>query len=129
VAEAGRALDARDVLHVTGRVVVAVVDHTPIVARAIDAGLLLSRGRVLREFAQLRDWIAQIVSEEAPLRSSRVTPSVPQDQRPGAPGLPTSAGCALRNQPVCATSLPPLNWPPDGVAFSRSVGAVRWSSS
>lgn len=66
VAEAGRALDARDVEHVTGRAVVAVVDHTPAVARAIDAGLLLSRCRVLREFAQLRHWIAQIVSEEAP---------------------------------------------------------------
>ena len=51
VAEAGRALDARDVEHV---------------ARAIDAGLLLSRCRVLREFAQLRDWVAQIVSQEAP---------------------------------------------------------------
>ena len=66
VAEAGRALDARDVEHVTGRAVVAVVDHTPAVARAIDAGLLLSRCRVLREFAQLRDWVAQIVSQEAP---------------------------------------------------------------
>ncbi len=65
VAEAGRALDARDVEHVTGRAVVAVIDHTPAVARAIDAGLLLSRCRVMREFAQLRSWIAQIVSEEA----------------------------------------------------------------
>ena len=58
-------LDARDVEHVTGRAVVAVVDHTTAVARAIDAGLLLSRCRVLREFAQLRDWVAQIVSQEA----------------------------------------------------------------
>ena len=66
VSEAGRALDHRDVEHVTGRAVVAVVDHTPAVARAIDAGLLLRRCTRLREFAQLRSWLAAIAPEEAP---------------------------------------------------------------
>lgn len=66
VSEAGRALDHRDVAHVTGRAVVAVVEHTPLVARAIDAGLFLRRCGRLREFAQLRSWIAQLVAEEAP---------------------------------------------------------------
>lgn len=66
VSEAGRALDHRDVEHVTGRQVVAVVDHTPVVARAIDAGLLIRRCARLREFAQLRSWIAEIDPEEAP---------------------------------------------------------------
>ena len=66
VSEAGRALDHRDVEHVTGRRVVAVVDHTPHVARAIDAGLFLRRCSRLREFAQLRSWIAQLTAEEAP---------------------------------------------------------------
>lgn len=66
VSEAGRALDHRDVEHVTGRAVVAVVEHTPVVARAIDAGLLLRRCTRLREFAQLRSWLAAIAPEEAP---------------------------------------------------------------
>ena len=66
VIEAGRALDARDVEHVTGRSVVAVVDHTPVIARSIDAGLFLQRVARLREFAQLRTWITQIAVEEAP---------------------------------------------------------------
>lgn len=67
--ETGRALDHRDVEHVTGRQVVAVVDHTPVVARAIDAGLFLRRCSRLREFAQLRSWIAQIAAEEVPCAS------------------------------------------------------------
>jgi len=66
VSEAGRALDARDVEHVSGRPVVAVIDHTPVVARTIDAGLLMQRLARLREFAQLRTWITQIATEEAP---------------------------------------------------------------
>jgi hypothetical protein len=66
VNEAGRALDARDVEHVSGRPVVAVIDHTPVVARTIDAGLLMQRIARLREFAQLRTWITQIATEEAP---------------------------------------------------------------
>ncbi len=66
VSEPGRALDARDAEHVSGRPVVAVVDHTPVVARTIDAGLLVQRLGRLREFAQLRTWITQIVVEEAP---------------------------------------------------------------
>lgn len=66
VSEAGRALDARDVEHVSGRPVIAVIDHTPVVARTIDAGLLMQRIARLREFAQLRTWITQIATEEAP---------------------------------------------------------------
>ena len=66
VSETGRALDARDVEHVSGRPVLAVIDHTPVVARTIDAGLLVQRIARLREFAQLRTWITQIVVEEAP---------------------------------------------------------------
>ncbi len=60
VIEPGRALDARDVEHVSGRPVVAIIDHTPVVARTVDAGLLMHRFDRLREFAQLRAWIAQI---------------------------------------------------------------------
>ncbi len=66
VSEAGRALEARDVEHVSGRPVLAVIDHTPVVARTIDAGLLVQRLGRLREFAQLRTWITQIAVEEAP---------------------------------------------------------------
>jgi len=66
VGEAGRALEARDVEHVSGRPVLAVIDHTPVVARTIDAGLLVQRLGRLREFAQLRTWITQIAVEEAP---------------------------------------------------------------
>ena len=66
VSEAGRALEARDVEHVSGRPVLAVIDHTPVVARTIDAGLLVHRLGRLREFAQLRTWITQAVTEEAP---------------------------------------------------------------
>lgn len=66
VSEAGRALDARDVEHVSGRPVVAVVDHTPTLARMIDSGLFVQRVARLREFTQLRAWIAQIAVEEAP---------------------------------------------------------------
>jgi hypothetical protein len=66
LAEPGRALDARDVEHVAGRPVVAVIDHTPMVARTIDAGLLVHRLDRLREFTQLRTWITQIATEEAP---------------------------------------------------------------
>lgn len=65
VSETTRALEPRDVEHVTGRRVVAVVDHTPAVARMIDAGLLLQRVGRLREFAQLRTWITQIAAQEA----------------------------------------------------------------
>jgi len=66
VSETGRALDARDVEHVSGRPVVAVIDHTAVVARTIDAGLLMQRIARLREFAQLRTWITQVATEEAP---------------------------------------------------------------
>ena len=64
--EPDRALDARDVEHVTGREVVAVVDQSPGVARIIDAGLFMSRVTRLREFTQLRDWITEIVTQETP---------------------------------------------------------------
>jgi hypothetical protein len=43
-----------------------VIDHTPMVARTIDAGLLVHRLDRLREFTQLRTWITQIATEEAP---------------------------------------------------------------
>ncbi len=66
VNEAGRALDARDVEHVSGSPVVAIIDHTPVVARTVDAGMLMHRVDRLREFAQLRDWIAQIDVVETP---------------------------------------------------------------
>ncbi len=66
LSEAGRALDARDVEQVSGRPVVAVVAHTPVVARTIDAGMLMSRIAGLREFTELRTWITEIVTEEAP---------------------------------------------------------------
>jgi hypothetical protein len=66
LSEPGRALDARDVEHVSGRPVAAVIDHTPVVARTIDAGLLVHRLDRLREFTQLRTWITQIATEEAP---------------------------------------------------------------
>lgn len=66
VTEAGRALDARDVEHVSGRPVLAVVDHSPVVARAIDAGLFVQRVARLREFTQLRSWISELSFEEAP---------------------------------------------------------------
>lgn len=59
VAEPGRALDSRDVEHVCGLPVVAVVDHTPNVARAVDAGLLVQRCHRLREFDSLRSWLAE----------------------------------------------------------------------
>ncbi|HMR94419.1 MAG TPA: hypothetical protein PKE05_02680 [Microthrixaceae bacterium] len=42
------------------------MEHTPLVARAVDAGLFLRRCSQLREFAQLRSWIAQLAAEEAP---------------------------------------------------------------
>ncbi len=58
VAEPGRALDSHDVEHVCGLPVVAVVDHTPNVARAVDAGLLVQRCQRLREFDRLRSWLA-----------------------------------------------------------------------
>ena len=70
VSEPGRALDARDVEHVSGRPVVAVIDHTPVVARTLDAGLFLSRLERLREFTQLRNWIAQIAPQEASCAAS-----------------------------------------------------------
>ena len=66
VTEAGRALDARDAEHVSGRTVLAVVEHTPVVARTIDAGLLTQRVCQLREFTQLRNLITQIATEDTP---------------------------------------------------------------
>lgn len=59
IAEPGRALDSRDVEHVCGIPVVAVVDHTPNVARSVDAGLLVQRCHRLREFDSLRSWLAE----------------------------------------------------------------------
>ena len=41
----------------------------------------------------------------------------------------TADGVAQAKQHESGDFLTALNWPPDGVAFSRSVGAVRWSSS
>jgi hypothetical protein len=66
LSETGRALEPRDVEHVSGRPVVAVIEHTPVVARVIDAGLLLHRLARLREFTQLRTWITQTASMEEP---------------------------------------------------------------
>ncbi|MEI2699050.1 MAG: hypothetical protein V9E94_12145 [Microthrixaceae bacterium] len=70
ISEPGRALDARDVEHVSGRAVVAVIDHTPVVARTVDAGLFMHRVHRLREFAQLREWITQIVAVETSCTAS-----------------------------------------------------------
>lgn len=66
LSETGRALEPRDVEHVTGRPVLAVIEHTAVVARVIDAGLLLHRLARLREFTQLRTWITRTVSMEEP---------------------------------------------------------------
>jgi hypothetical protein len=54
VAEPKRSLTARDVTDVLDVPVIATIDATPDVARTIDAGLLVSRLRRLREFAPLR---------------------------------------------------------------------------
>lgn len=70
ISESGRALDVRDVEHVSGRTVVAVIDHTPVVARTVDAGLLMHRVHRLREFAQLRAWITQIVAVDTSCSAS-----------------------------------------------------------
>jgi len=70
ISESGRALDARDVEHVSGCTVVAVVDHTPVVARTVDAGLFMHRVHRLREFAQLRAWIDQVVAVETSCSAS-----------------------------------------------------------
>ena len=56
-AEAGRALDRRDVEDIAGLAVLATVDVTPAVARTLDAGLAVSRLPKMREFAQLRRWL------------------------------------------------------------------------
>lgn len=63
--ESGRALDAADVERVTGREVLAVVEHTPTMARTLDAGLFVQRVTTMREFAPLRAWIGQHLVEEA----------------------------------------------------------------
>ena len=65
VHEAGRALDAADVERVTGREVIAVIEHTPAMARTLDAGLFVQRVTTMREFAQLRGWIGQHLVEAA----------------------------------------------------------------
>lgn len=65
VHEAGRALDAVDVERVTGRAVLAVVEHTPAMARTLDAGLFVQRVTTMREFAPFRAWIGQHLTEEA----------------------------------------------------------------
>jgi hypothetical protein len=54
VAEQGRSLTARDVAEITGLPIVATVEATPRVARALDAGLLVARLHHLRELAALR---------------------------------------------------------------------------
>jgi hypothetical protein len=56
VREAGRSLTARDVADIAGVAVIAQVDVTSTVARAIDAGLLISRLHRLDELAPLRRW-------------------------------------------------------------------------
>jgi len=63
VSEPGRALDARDVEAVSGIPVVAVVDHSPAVARAIDAGLFVHRVARCREFTLLLAWLNELVVE------------------------------------------------------------------
>jgi hypothetical protein len=72
ISEAGRALDARDVEQVSGYPVVAVVDHTPSVARIIDAGVFMHRHQRLREFTQLRYWLT-------PTTRTQETPCTPAD--------------------------------------------------
>lgn len=57
--EPGRALTERDVADATGIPVVATVAVTPAAARTIDAGLLLARHASLREFTELRRWLAR----------------------------------------------------------------------
>lgn len=54
VVEDGRSLTERDVEDVLGVPVVARIQHSPSVARTIDAGLLVSRFRRLVEFRDLR---------------------------------------------------------------------------
>ena len=43
-----------------------VVEQPAGIARIIDAGLFLSRVIGLREFTQLRNWITEIATQEAP---------------------------------------------------------------
>jgi len=47
-----------------------VIDHTPVVARTLDAGLFLSRVDRLGEFTQLRTWIARHAAQEASCAAS-----------------------------------------------------------
>jgi hypothetical protein len=60
VAEEGRSLTQRDVEDVTGAPVVARVEHTPRVARLIDAGLLIAQLHHLNEFRDLRRLAARL---------------------------------------------------------------------
>ena len=60
--EAGRALDRRDVEDIVGLPVLATVDVTPAVARTLDSGLGVARLARMREFAQVRRWLAGLVS-------------------------------------------------------------------
>lgn len=54
VAEPGRSLTARDVTDVADIPVVAIVRATPVIARTIDAGLLVARAHRIAELATLR---------------------------------------------------------------------------
>lgn len=61
-AEPGRSLDHRDVEDIAGVPVLASVDVTPAVARTVDAGLAPVRLAKMREFVQVRRWLASVVS-------------------------------------------------------------------
>lgn len=63
--EDNRALSARDIEHVLGARVVAVIPRDAHVARAIDAGLLTSRAFSLEALAELRDFVREGVAPVA----------------------------------------------------------------
>ncbi len=86
VAEAGRALNERDVADVTGLDVVATVTATPSVARTIDAGLLARRYKNLTEFRPLRRWLT-LQLDPFPTRRP--------DPRRAAPNHPSMSGTDL----------------------------------
>ena len=86
VAEAGRALNERDVTDVTGVDVLATVAATPTIARTIDAGLLACRYRNLPEFRALRRWLT-LQLDPFPTRRP--------DPRRAAPNHPSMSGTDL----------------------------------
>jgi hypothetical protein len=96
VAEPGRSLDARDVEDVTGLPVVATVSASSRVARAIDAGLLVSRLPQLREFASLRRYVSDVIASAGVVDSSLVAePVTPSRARETVSWIATDLPVAL----------------------------------